>query len=320
MTSLASTDWRQCNFTIGICNRVCDATETRWNNWVYVTKWVACGWSLCRIGMPRRVPDFNLIKFFQPLITVLSQIGNVATFWNKVKQVWGKSVGRKRAYIIKPAPQCISHWLTHPTNMGGAVSSTCYNQESGLFPCLYPSHPDLRDENARLRTFGPNWPHHHPNLSPSEMSKAGFFWLVQGDWVKCYYCDSGLSRWKTDDDVFVEHAKWFPHCEYLLQQKIFAFVFETTFRLINFYRPLSRKLGQPVPAGLLLRKWVSFRGKIALNFALIWRYSLMFAEWNIWNTYSPITVEVQYLFWTWKKCWLFTLFSCLCLLALCHAM
>jgi len=40
------------------------------------------------------------IELFQPLITVLSQIGNVATFWNKVKQIWGKSVGRKRAYIM----------------------------------------------------------------------------------------------------------------------------------------------------------------------------------------------------------------------------
>jgi len=127
-------------------------------------------------------------------------------------------------------------------------------QESGLFPCLYASHPHLRDENARLQTFGPDWPHHHPNLPLSELSKAGFFWLGQGDRVKCYYCDGGLSRWKTDDDVFVEHAKWFPHCEYLLQQKGFAFVFQITSRLTNFYRPLSRKLGQPVPAGFLLRK------------------------------------------------------------------
>jgi len=117
---------------------------------------------------------------------------------------------------MKPVPQSISRCLTHPTNMGGAVSSTCYNQESGLFACLYPSHPHLRDKDARLETFGPNWPHHHPNLSPSEMSKVGFFWLGQGDRVKCYYCDGALSRWKTDDDVFVEHAKWFPHCEYLL--------------------------------------------------------------------------------------------------------
>jgi len=138
--------------------------------------------------------------------------------------------------------------------MGEAVSMTCHNQESGLFPCLHPSHPHLKDEDARLQTFGPNWPHHHHNLSPRKTSKAGFFWLGQGDRVKCYYCDGGLSRWKTDDDVFVEPAKWFPHCEYLLQQKGFSFVFQTTSRLTNFYRPLSRKLGQPVPVGLLLRK------------------------------------------------------------------
>jgi len=72
--------------------------------------------------------------------------------------------------------------------------------------------------------------------------------------VKCYYCDGGLSRWK-NNDVFVEHEKWFPHGEFLLQQKGLAFVFQTTSRLPNFYRPLSRKLlGQRVPDGLLLRK------------------------------------------------------------------
>jgi len=269
VTSLASTDWYRFNFTIGICNRICDATETRSNIWLCAAKQVPCDWSFCRIGMPRFVADFNPIKFLQLLITVLSQISNVATFWNKVKQIWGKSVRRKRAYIIKPAPASISRCLTHPTNMGRAVSSTCFNQESGLFPCLYPSHLHLKGEDTRLQTFGPNWPHHHPNLSPRWLSKAGFFQLSQGDQVKCYYCDGGLSRWKNDDDVFVEHAKWFPHCEHLLQQKGFAFVFQTTSRLTNFYRPLSWKLGQPVPAGLLLRKWVSFRVKVALNFALI---------------------------------------------------
>jgi len=41
---------------------------------------------------------------------------------------------------------------------------------------------------------------------------------------------------------------------------------------------------------------------------------------NTWNKRSPITVEVQDLFWTWKMCCLFTLFSCLCLFALRHAM
>ena len=189
------------------CNR------NKVNNWVYVTKLFACRWSLWRIGMPRRIPDFNPIKFFQPLITFLSQIDNVATFWKKVKQIWRKSVGIKRAFIIKPVPQSVSRWLIHPTNMGEAVSMTCHNQESGLFPCLHPSHPHLKDEDARLQTFGPNWPHHHHNLSPRKTSKAGFFWLGQGDRVKCYYCDGGLSRWKTDDDVFVEPAKWFPHCE-----------------------------------------------------------------------------------------------------------
>ena len=206
--------------------------------------------------MPGRVSEFYPIKFFQPLIAVPSQVGNVATFWNKLR---GKMRWEKKGLHHKAYYNVYQSLLDTSKKHGWSFSSTCYNQESGLFPCLYPSHLNLRDEDARLQTFGPNRPNHHPTLSPSEMSKAGFFWLGQGDRVKFYYCDDGLSRWKTDDDVLVEHAKWFPQCEYLLQQKGFAFVFQTTSRLTNFYRPLSRKLRQPVPAGLLLRKWVSFR-------------------------------------------------------------
>jgi len=32
-------------------------------------------------------------------------------------------------------------------------------------------------------------------------------------------CDGGLQRWDGDDDPWVEHARWFPTCTFVLEQK-----------------------------------------------------------------------------------------------------
>ncbi|KAI8512025.1 Baculoviral IAP repeat-containing protein 2 [Branchiostoma belcheri] len=39
------------------------------------------------------------------------------------------------------------------------------------------------------------------------------------DNVKCFYCDGGLRNWEPGDEPWTEHAKWFPRCEFLLQQR-----------------------------------------------------------------------------------------------------
>ena len=34
--------------------------------------------------------------------------------------------------------------------------------------------------------------------------------LGHSDDVKCFCCDGGLRCWESEDDPWVEHAKWFP--------------------------------------------------------------------------------------------------------------
>ena len=36
-----------------------------------------------------------------------------------------------------------------------------------------------------------------------------------GDKVKCFHCDVQLNEWEPEDDPFVEHARWFPQCQYI---------------------------------------------------------------------------------------------------------
>ena len=64
---------------------------------------------------------------------------------------------------------------------------------------------------------------HFPNrllsASHEDFANAGFFYLGVGDRLKCFACLGGLQNWEFDDNPFVEHAKYYPNCPFLLQVK-----------------------------------------------------------------------------------------------------
>ena len=42
----------------------------------------------------------------------------------------------------------------------------------------------------------------------------------------CFHCGGGLKNWEPTDDVWVEHAKWYPSCPFVLLSKGEGFVKE----------------------------------------------------------------------------------------------
>ncbi|XP_072259072.1 baculoviral IAP repeat-containing protein 2 [Pyxicephalus adspersus] len=80
----------------------------------------------------------------------------------------------------------------------------------------------MQTTSSRLKTFV-NWPSRIP-VTPKKLAEAGFYYVGRNDDVKCFCCDGGLRCWESGDDPWVEHAKWFPRCEYLLHIKGQSFV------------------------------------------------------------------------------------------------
>ncbi|XP_053169446.1 baculoviral IAP repeat-containing protein 7 isoform X3 [Hemicordylus capensis] len=78
-------------------------------------------------------------------------------------------------------------------------------------------YPDMERENDRLMTFE-IWPS-YARVSPELLARAGFFYTGQGDYVRCFYCDGALRNWEAGDDPWVEHARWFPRCKFLLESR-----------------------------------------------------------------------------------------------------
>uniref|UniRef100_H0XKP5 RING-type E3 ubiquitin transferase n=1 Tax=Otolemur garnettii TaxID=30611 RepID=H0XKP5_OTOGA len=77
---------------------------------------------------------------------------------------------------------------------------------------------------ARIRTFM-YWPFSVP-VWPEKLVSAGFYYVGRNDDVKWFCRDGGLRYWEFGDDPWVEHAKWFPRCEFLIRMKGQGFVDE----------------------------------------------------------------------------------------------
>ncbi|XP_053312472.1 baculoviral IAP repeat-containing protein 2 [Spea bombifrons] len=86
------------------------------------------------------------------------------------------------------------------------------------------SNVSMQTCSSRLKTFI-SWPSRIP-VPPKKLAESGFYYVGRNDDVKCFCCDGGLRCWESGDDPWVEHAKWFPRCEYLLQIKGQRFVQE----------------------------------------------------------------------------------------------
>ncbi|XP_071112515.1 baculoviral IAP repeat-containing protein 7-like isoform X2 [Haliotis cracherodii] len=83
------------------------------------------------------------------------------------------------------------------------------------------------------------------------IAEAGFFYTGFGDSVKCFSCGGALRNWQKDDDPWIEHARWFPRCPYVRQQKGNEFVddIEANFRnaVSGMSLPQSPQREHPIP-------------------------------------------------------------------------
>ncbi|NP_076477.3 baculoviral IAP repeat-containing protein 3 isoform X1 [Rattus norvegicus] len=96
-------------------------------------------------------------------------------------------------------------------------------KDVGQFTSQYTvSNLSMQTHAARVRTFS-TWPS-SALVHPQELASAGFYYTGHSDDVKCFCCDGGLRCWESGDDPWVEHAKWFPRCEYLIRIKGQEFV------------------------------------------------------------------------------------------------
>ena len=79
------------------------------------------------------------------------------------------------------------------------------------------NRPDYSTYDGRLLSFR-NWPSYLP-LKPDDLAEAGLYYTGRGDAVICFKCREGLKQWEPSDDPWIEHAVWYPECEFVRAEK-----------------------------------------------------------------------------------------------------
>ncbi|XP_021365270.1 uncharacterized protein LOC110458047 isoform X2 [Mizuhopecten yessoensis] len=88
-----------------------------------------------------------------------------------------------------------------------------------------PKHPQYAQMDTRRRSYqNAGWPRDNVLQTPEQLAASGFFYTGDGDTVRCHYCDGGLREWEPEDDPWVEHARWFPFCKFVLKIKGIDFI------------------------------------------------------------------------------------------------
>ncbi|VDI35401.1 baculoviral IAP repeat-containing protein 2/3 [Mytilus galloprovincialis] len=85
-----------------------------------------------------------------------------------------------------------------------------------------PKYPDYASLQVRISSYQ-RWPS-YLDQTPREMAVSGFFFAGYHDYTRCFFCGGGLRNWELGDDPWVEHARWFPQCSFLKQNKGDVFV------------------------------------------------------------------------------------------------
>ena len=151
--------------------------------------------------------------------------------------------------VSAPRPRPAGQVLRVGNHSGASAGGPDLANLAVMYPCNNAYSPHLTSLQSRLQTFADrerNWSQVKIKATTLQMAQAGLYYLGDHDRVKCYYCNGGLQNWSFHDEPWFEHAKWFPSCEYVLQNKGPEYVERVTNMFAHLPRPHGTGLRPPL--------------------------------------------------------------------------
>ncbi|KAH0631034.1 hypothetical protein JD844_004522 [Phrynosoma platyrhinos] len=129
--------------------------------------------------------------------------------WEPCDQAWSE---HRRHF-----PRCFFVLGRDVGNIGSVsnLSGDAKLNGSNVHNASLPQNPCMADYETRIKTFV-TWNY---LVSKEQLAQAGFYSIGNGDNVVCFHCGGGLQEWKAYEDPWQQHAKWFPGCKYLVEEK-----------------------------------------------------------------------------------------------------
>lgn len=107
----------------------------------------------------------------------------------------------------------------------------------------------MRSTSARRQTFDGS--PFKIIASYNQFAEAGLYYTGIGDKTKCFHCNGGLEKWELTDDPMLEHAKWYPGCEFVLQKQGADFMTSVSEQFQHFDTPVIRSSFSSMTGGLI---------------------------------------------------------------------
>ena len=79
-------------------------------------------------------------------------------------------------------------------------------------PKPVPLYAEYGSYEQRINTYH-NFPTSCP-MEPTDLARAGFYYVNDRDKTKCAYCNGAIYNWDPTDTAFGEHIRHFPRCEW----------------------------------------------------------------------------------------------------------
>ena len=103
-----------------------------------------------------------------------------------------------------------------------------------------PKYPTYAQLQVRISSYQ-GWPT-YLDQTPRAMAMAGFLFAGYQDYTRCFFCGGGLRNWEAGDDPWVEHARWFPQCAFVKQnkgEKFIQTVLKKQKERVSYYDPIG---------------------------------------------------------------------------------
>ena len=106
--------------------------------------------------------------------------------------------------------------LKHPSFSNLTILGKKYKSETFIpvkKDCWVPQNPTKSYYSDRIKTFK-KWPK-QLNQKPEDLARGGFYYINEGDSVKCFYCGLVLLGWEKEDNVLYEHKRHCNTCKFV---------------------------------------------------------------------------------------------------------
>jgi baculoviral IAP repeat-containing protein 7/8 len=141
-----------------------------------------------------------------------------------------------------------------------------------------PKHRAFITESSRVKSYE-NSPKNIRDKAET-LAKSGLFYYEGNNSTICFHCNGELVNWQPRDDVFCDHARWFPSCLWINLIKGRSFVEQSRISHASFLESLKKRFEQDV-SGLkysMRSEDVAFYIKCGIPPEVLWKINEKFVK------------------------------------------